>query len=338
MLTGRTIEDIATQLAMQRKTKLDFVIPTSFLMFTLDGRLMRKDTQQCMEISSHAHSQIAAYLNIPNAYYNRMQKEVPELLQSSVNAWMERTPENARRMIRTLDGKGRAFLSDKYLPIDYWDTCNALVPVLQELECRIDSAEITETRMYIKATTPKLRGEVRVGDVVQAGVIIGDSEVGMGSVFVKPFIKQLICSNGMVVDNMSLRRTHVGKRIADSVLEDNRMYTPETVALEIAAFLAKARDTVRGVLNEEVFNTILERARNADGHKIHDATEAVEDVTKRYNLLDVESKGIMNSFVRGGNMTRWGMTSAITETAHAVCTDYDRSTELETIGGTYLYS
>jgi hypothetical protein len=36
--------------------------------------------------------------------------------------------------------------------------------------------------MYIKAICPRIQAEVKKGDIVQAGIAISNSEVGMGSV------------------------------------------------------------------------------------------------------------------------------------------------------------
>lgn len=63
-------------------------------------------------VTDHAHGQIAQRLDIPAKYYNRMRSEAPALLAANVNNWFQEQPE--RRMIRTLDGKARAFLSDRY--------------------------------------------------------------------------------------------------------------------------------------------------------------------------------------------------------------------------------
>jgi hypothetical protein len=62
-------------------------------------------------------------------YLRRMQAEAPKLLASNVNHWFKETPE--RRMVRTLDGNIRAFLSDRYMRVDNTDVAEAVLPVLQ---------------------------------------------------------------------------------------------------------------------------------------------------------------------------------------------------------------
>lgn len=69
--------------------------------------------------------------------------------------------------------------------------------------------------MYIKVVNERIQTEVVPGDIVQAGILISNSEVGMGSVSVKPLIYRLVCTNGMVAD-VGVGKRHVG-RINESV-------------------------------------------------------------------------------------------------------------------------
>jgi hypothetical protein len=104
-------------------------------------------------------------------------------------------------MLRTLDGSMRAFLSDRYRRLDNYDLASAVLPVLKEMGegLKIVSTELTESKMYIKVINERLELEVKQGDVVQAGMVISNSEVGMGSLKVEPLIYRLICTNGCAV-------------------------------------------------------------------------------------------------------------------------------------------
>jgi hypothetical protein len=67
-------------------------------------------------VNAIAAQQIASFTGIPAVYYNRMREQNPELLDHNINAWFQ--DMDALRMVRTRDNRARAFLSDKYLPID----------------------------------------------------------------------------------------------------------------------------------------------------------------------------------------------------------------------------
>jgi hypothetical protein len=159
-----------------------------------------------------ARRQLADKLKIPYAYFERMREEQPVLLDRNVNTWLQ--SEDDRRMLRTLDGQVRAVLSDRYRRLDNFDLAESVLPILQQLpEVRFESVELTETRMYLKCITSRLTYEMAPGDVVQAGVVISNSEVGHGTLSVQPLLYRLVCRNGLIAADRSLRKTHVGRSL-----------------------------------------------------------------------------------------------------------------------------
>jgi hypothetical protein len=79
-----------------------------------------------------------------------MQAEAPELLARNVNHWFAAKP--AQRMVRTLDGGARAFLSSRYARIDNLEVAETVLPVLGQMADRhggmeIVSTEVTEHRL-----------------------------------------------------------------------------------------------------------------------------------------------------------------------------------------------
>jgi hypothetical protein len=162
-------------------------------------------------ITPLARRQLAEKLKIPYAYFERMRTEQPALLDRNVNAWLERE-EGERQLLRTLDGKVRAVLSERYRRLDNYDLLEHVLPTLQRLpDARLESVELTETRLYLKVVTPSIALEVAPGDVVQAGVVVSNSEVGCGMLSVQPLAFRLVCSNGLIASDRMLRKTHVGR-------------------------------------------------------------------------------------------------------------------------------
>jgi hypothetical protein len=137
-------------------------------------------------IPDHAHSQLAEHLGIPKKDDERMWSEKPELLAANINTRLAAKPE--KRLVHTLDGCVRDFLSDHDRPFDSGELAEAVLPVLQRLEVEIMSCALTETRLYSKAVerriakdipTGKRRGEGHVWfDTVSPAIVISDSEVG----------------------------------------------------------------------------------------------------------------------------------------------------------------
>ena len=163
MKTGLTLEQLAAEITRQQSAKEDYVVNTGNLRLESYGpdltlRVLDSDGAdriEPLEIGDIAHRQIGTHLSIPAKYYERMRSEDPGLLAHNVNTWLERTP--AQRMIRVLDGKARAYLSNRYLRMDNYSIASAVLPILAEIpDVRIESCQITDSRMYIKAVNPRL--------------------------------------------------------------------------------------------------------------------------------------------------------------------------------------
>ena len=67
----------------------------------------------------------------------------------------------ARKLVRTLNNSVRAFLSDSYRPLDNYDLATAVLPKLADLQARVMSCEVTDSRFYLKAVTDRVQGEVK---------------------------------------------------------------------------------------------------------------------------------------------------------------------------------
>lgn len=180
-----------------------------------------------LDIRQTAHRQLGTYLGIPQKYYELMRTDAPELLAYNANYWFSQ--KNELRTLRTMDGCARAFLSNRYRRIDNLDIASVTLPVIGELpEARFVSTQITDDFMYIKVVNPRLQADVVPGDVVRAGVIISNSETGLGSVTIQPLIYRLVCSNGMVINDAKTRRNHVGRAATSE--EDFSIYADGFVA------------------------------------------------------------------------------------------------------------
>jgi len=86
MKSGKTLSELALELERQSQTKKDYIASTESLEMINTGEMaLDGDTHQEFAIADHAHTQIAARLDIPAKYYNRMRDQAPELLAANVN-------------------------------------------------------------------------------------------------------------------------------------------------------------------------------------------------------------------------------------------------------------
>ena len=266
--------------------------------------------------------------------YKRQLEEYPQLLAQNVNAWFQREP--SVRMIRTIEGTARAFLSNRYRRIDNLDIASIVLPVLQDMEgMHFESCQLTESRMYIKVVNTRLEAEVVPGDIVQSGIIISNSEVGLGSVSIQPLIYRLVCSNGMVVNEAAARRNHVG-RVTDSE-ENFSVYSQATLDAEDKAFVMKIQDTVRAAVEEARFAQVVGKMQEAKAAQMdtHDVPAVVKLASKEFHITDSESTGVLQRLIESNDLTLYGLSNAVTRHSQDV-ESYDRASELESIGYSIL--
>lgn len=334
MKAGKSIVELAAELERQQAAKKDYIADTRRLKLEIDSsdKMVLQGVNGGMPVRSTAHAQFANSLNIPKPYYDRMLTQAPDLLAINVNAWLERQP--AKKLIRTLDNEVRAVLSDSYRPLDNHELAEAVLPQLFELQTNIVSSEITESRFYLKAVTEKVQGEVAKGDMIQAGLMISNSEIGHGSLRVQALDYRLVCLNGMIRET-AVRQAHLGRgaRGGDAIEDAREYFKAETRLADDRAFFLKVRDAVGGMFDPVKFNNRIAQYREATEKQITGEVEQVIEVTaKRFGFGETERSSILKHFIRGDMMNAWGLANAVTRAAQDV-ESYDRSQEMEKLGG-----
>lgn len=338
MKTGRSLGELAAELERQAASKKDYIADTRKLSMEPArengvGDVVLQGVNGGMQLKPIAHSQLANTLGIPKAYYDRMLTEAPDLLSRNVNNWLHSGP--SKKLIRCLDGQVRAILSDSYRPMDNFELALAVVPKLKELQAEVKSCEVTDNRLYLKAITDRVQGEVKRGDIVQAGVSISNSEVGQGSLRVEALDYRLVCLNGMISE-VAVRKAHLGRTKAYDAIEDARDYfRSETRALEDKTLWMQVQDATGAMFNQDRLNVRLDKYRAAGEKQF--ASRPIEDVVEvtatRYGLSMEEKSGVLQNLIKGGDLSAWGLANAITRTADNKFVSYDRATELEGLGG-----
>jgi hypothetical protein len=210
---------------------------------------------------------------------------------------------------------------------------NVVLPKIQQAGCEIKSMELTETRLYIQAVTARITGEVKKGDVVQAGIVISNSEVGCGSVRVEPMIFRLVCLNGMILPT-AMRRHHIGRAGEGEWNEGDayEVFSDATRKLDDKAFWAKVNDVTMSALDDVKFADQVKQLAATTAIDTGKPKDAVEIIGSTFGLQEGEQENVLNHLAKGGDLSLWGLANAVTRTAEDV-DSYDRAIELERIGG-----
>ena len=92
------------------------------------------------------------------------------------------------------------------------------------------------------------------------------------------------------------------------------------------------RDLATGALEGSVFDAIVEDLREARSEPIGSVVATVERLGERKGLPEGERGGVLHHLIQGGDLTKFGLSNAITRFSQDV-ESYDRASALELLGG-----
>jgi hypothetical protein len=326
-----SLVSFAQEIDRRSKAAQDFRVPSSGIKMLWDCRLELQGAGE-FKIQDFAHSQIASKLEIPKIYYDKM-AAIPGLRTLNVNHWLNK-PNRAEKgfLVRTLDGENRAFLSDRYRPIDNVQILSAIFPAVKDLgdNILVKSHSITPEKMFLQLVFPGVSGEVKVGDVVEAGVTISNSEIGSGTFVIQKLIWRRICSNGMNGQNI-LSQKHIGPRI-DS--DDHRIFRDDTLLAENKAYELIMRDTFADAIKGAWFEAEVAKMKEAAEDVIRDPVQLGKNMVKENILSLKDTQAVLVNLYEEGR-TRWGLVNSITALAHSI-EDPMQQFAYETLGNDVL--
>ena len=359
-----TIEDLLTEVQRQSNAKKDYVASTQndVRMVPMPGFpnnvavVLQKGQAsdvaenypvtglpclQRLEITEHAHRQIAGRLQIPWKFYARMLEDHTDIVLDAVNKLFEREP--GTRLLRTMDNKLRAFLSNRYKRIDNDQVLGAALPeiVKGDLETTLLSSQVTDRNLYLKVlfTGEEMQqeiGKTRDGgpDIVKPGFSLRNSEIGAGSAAISAFFYRSFCHNGCVfgkTDAFEYRRTHLGGTLIEGT--DFEVMSDKSKKLEDETILSQVTDVMHAIATPEFVNQMGDKLRALkEGTTIKNPVPAVEVLARETGLTQVESDQVLQNLIEDRDYSRWGVVNAVTKVANSDAVDYDRASDLEVIG------
>ena len=234
-------------------------------------------------LSETATLQLCQNLKRPVKYYRRLPDEVKATV---ANYDIGRLNGNSY----LLRGKGewiRAFLSAEYVAYNNSEIAQTAESLLRNEALAVKSFVLEETHMFLKIISEDI---VDRSSGLKAGIMIGNSEVGLGSISVEPFVFRKPCTNDLVVSReKSFRHAHIHlteyemtRRMAEALGEGFR------VASAVLAEFLKTRE-VKVADPIEVIRKIAEERKFAQ--------KLIAEVVSSY-LGDPEANwyGVINAF------------------------------------------
>lgn len=304
-------------------------------------------------------SQLDSVLDMPAKYIRKLRGENPGLLDYNLNTLAGMVADanpNQKQLVRLLWGEDsnlpgytgivRAILSNGYRIQDNLDTLMAVMAGLNQAGLGIEAVkavDLSNDRLYLSVEAPGVAiaatelldgyrdnrsGQFsrEVGDIVSAGIIFSNSEVGSGSFSITPVIWALICKNGMVQKVDAMARRHVGGR-----LDEGRIDWSDDTRIKANQFIsAQVRDATETFLSADYVETAVRRMEADAGVAISKPNETIERVSKALGYTLAEQEAILANFCSSAQMTSGGVMQAVTRTVQ----DFEDADRAYAVGAT----
>ncbi|MDH5491899.1 MAG: DUF932 domain-containing protein, partial [Myxococcales bacterium] len=154
-----------------------------------------REVGQPLALRELAFSQLCSKVGAPAPYI----RQLPSRLQMAcMNYGLTR--ERRPALLRLAGGEARAILSDRYAAADDELLIEMVSDCLDRTGYRNDvmvRAAAVGPHTWLRMTLPNEGVPVKVGDVVEFGIDVGNSELGLRSVQITPVTHRLVCLNGM---------------------------------------------------------------------------------------------------------------------------------------------
>lgn len=358
-------EDIALlvqELQRQEATRRDYVVPAKDISAVVEDEGVKfafqtgKDTPPALfDPTWRAHETIWNRLDIQKNYYQKMGDQAPDLLAHNINYWAERSEKNF--LVRTLDDKVRAFMSDRFRTMDSVELFFTAFKEVKEVGAKIVQADLTEENFYLKILHPewaqKVEGfrsdvwarktnrpggslyhvldhlEEDGGQWLVPGSVIKNSDTGNGALSMDLFAFDTICWNGLV-HSRNIHQVHLGKQLEVGYLSQ------ETRELEDRTIWSKVRDLIRAAFaDKEAFLLLVKKMMNAQEIELENPVGAVDLVVKNFGFSDDDKQDIMNELMAAGSNTVYGLLTAVTAVGRDK-PNQDETIRFERAGGDIL--
>tara|TARA_A100001391_G_scaffold146672_1_gene104135 strand:+ start:1569 stop:2750 length:1182 start_codon:yes stop_codon:yes gene_type:complete len=336
-----TLSAILEKIQTEAARKADYIAPTDALQVqTVDGNtniiLEANRGMPTMEFQTNevAFQQLASNCDIDVRTARRLRdnENYSAEFDNLINKILVNEPKS--KMLRTFDGDQplvRAIVSDKFKTFDNVDLVESALPQLMDSPAnwQIVNGTVTDHRLYLRLKSLVQVAEPALGDHMANGILLRNSEVGMGSVEVRQMVFTLACLNGMMSSNIT-RHTHVTSARGT---DDWSVLTAEAKNADNHALQLKLRDVVASYASRESFDQTVEQMRIAHGDIVENGlanpAAVVDSVVKVLSLPKKSSDSIMAGLMQtiqqpgysNKPISRATIVNAVTAVAHTADAD-----------------
>lgn len=309
-----------------------------------DWKIEVQDSPPVIPLSGNALQQLLGRVNVPGRFYSYLTgKGFNDVSGNLVRELIQKDP-NRRLLVRTLDGRCRAVLSNTYKILDNADLFFAAFEKFEQHEAEIWHARLSDDGMDLFGVRGNVSAEVttdrtfdpgdgwasrwfgKAGDVHNPAVRITNSETGEGGLHVDLAILRRVCCNFNVwCDGVS--QIHLGKILS---ADDGLLQSDETRKSAGVYVWNKVKDAITTAFDEVRFTALMARLNETTQQALPDPVKAVDNVVAEYEITDERKRAIEKALILSCDNSRFGLIQAVTEAAHTA--DSETAHRFEEIG------
>ena len=264
---------------------------------------------------------------------------ISKLLQDYAERDKESSRMSTKLMVRTVeDMDGQRIIrnvgTEYTRTLDNYDVVQATMVQLAKLGLsgsNIDRCDLTPygDNLYMVVLNPELKAEIpRVGDWVEGGFILQNSDTGLGSLRFDMFAKILSCNNG-TISNIRWRKVHRGSRLDEGITSNT------TKLLQDMTIFSYVQDLIKKAFDGTNWDTWVNKMNRATEVVVDEPTLAFENVTAKFQLPQEMENDLVNLFSKSECQSQWDLAQAVTNQAQKVST-ISKQIEMERVGSQIL--
>jgi len=277
-------------------------------------------------LTPHSFSQLAGRVGPTNGTVAYLRHCPPKLRTMNTNWWLQHNAPRDDVLLRTVSGfyngaglqEGtpvvRAILSGRFQPFDDVDLLRAMEDLPRIDEAVVRWCDVNDMTTHVRLSWPEDRVALRVGDEVERGVHISNSEVGARSVRIEPLVYRLVCTNGMIaprkMGGYAIRHVGNGDRVRQLVGE--------------------AIDDVFGATQE-----LIGKFQQALTEAVDQPVDELTALAKAGSLTEAQFKATLDSYMLEAEPTKYGIANSLTLAAQGQDDPVQR-TDMEALAGRYV--
>jgi len=318
-------ESARTRDLLARADVCDVLTDGKETLFKVNGRAYR--------IEEQTHGQLAGKTGVPKAYYDKMKLDAPELLAENLNHWLHQSKKT--HLVRLMDDAVRAFLSDRYRPINHLD----LVTVAMQVLCGMDgqageakphargarcmSWDLTPTMLDVRFVNPAIWVDLEKLDeglhidtdltddeiekrIMRRGLAVDRTDWSDTTVYPSALLYNSETGHGGLgiepglMEGLCINFNWYGKSLEQrhlgKTLEMDDMFSSETYKKMNAVVFSKAADTFRSVFEPEQFLVSCRRFAGLKEVEI-DVKDAVDNIVELPGMTEGLRDDIMQTYL-----------------------------------------